>query len=99
MMPMWQRHGLKTLCRAVGRELRKFEDVLTMEVPVEKPCMICVCLDQTCKRRSKSHFRVPTTKIVMEEQLQPLESVVPGHPLWPALVEYSVGMVAATERA
>lgn len=89
MFPDWPRHGLKTMCRVVGRQLRKYEDVLTMEVEESRPCMVCVCLDPLCKRRSKTHYRIPSTKMVKVMKLQPLESVVPGHPLWAELLEYA----------
>jgi hypothetical protein len=89
MYPDWPRHGLKTLCRLVDRQLRKYEDVLTMLVYEERPCKVCVCLDPDCKKRNKSHFRVDSTKLVPVMREQPLESVVPGHTLWPDLVEYA----------
>ncbi len=95
MFPTWMRHGLKTICRVVDRQLHKFEDVCSMMVDVPKPCMVCCCLDDECelwRRRSKKncmHFRIPSTKLVPELKMQPLESIVPGHPLWPGLVEYA----------
>lgn len=81
--------GLKSLCKLVGRELTPYEKVLTMDVDVPFAARRCPCGVDKCSRRSKGHGKADVTVLRRLPRLQPLETVVPGHPLWEGLVSYA----------
>lgn len=94
------RHGLKTVSPLVlGRTLREYEDVLSMDVVEYVDGIGCSCQGVTagqvfelplCTRRGrKGHERVGVRRPVTRRRLQPLESVNPGHVLWDGLLDYA----------
>ncbi len=105
MRPDLPRHGLKTACALVGRGLTTFESTLTAPTPTWVPGTTCACdvpdhvwwtgpqrftpRPDDCPRRGRGHPRVRV--LVLEERpaLRALESVVPGDPLHPGLVDYA----------
>jgi hypothetical protein len=107
--PHFPRHGLKTVSPLViGRTLREYEDVLSMDVVEYVDGIACSCQGVTpgqvfelppCGRRGrKGHERVGVRRPVTRRRLQPLESVVPGHKLWEGLLDYAEeDAVAAVE--
>lgn len=87
-----------------GKPMTDYKTTLTMGVEEFLDGRACGCegavagqvfrVDSTaerCKRRGrvKAHPSVPVLLPRVVERLQPLESVVPGHPLWPGLLEYA----------
>lgn len=98
VFPAEPRHGLKSVCHLLGRTLRKYEDVLTMEVDVPFPARRCPCGNPKCQRKTRGHGRVDTVVYRRLPRLQPIETVRAGHPLWPALLDYAAeDAVAALE--
>jgi hypothetical protein len=98
--PGFPRHGLKTVSPLViGRELRNYEEVLSMDVVEYVDGIACSCQGVTvgqvfelapCSRRGrKGHERVGVRRPVVRRRLQPLESVNPGHALWEGLLDYA----------
>jgi hypothetical protein len=73
----------------LGRDLLEFEAVLAWHEDVEVRLVGCVCGVQKCRRRSAGHGRCEVTETRRRPALAPLESVVPGHPLFTTLVRYA----------
>jgi hypothetical protein len=87
-------HGLKALCRFVGMQLRKYEDVLSVPnwITARRKVRACRCGDDKCKKRGKLHERYDyefEDKVLRGTRVLPLEEVVPGHTKWPELLEYA----------
>ena len=103
--PDLPRHGLKSVCHLVGRSLTKFEDVLRAPQEVWVPGVVCACDvpdhvwwtepqrvrpgPDLCPLKGRGHPRARVLVPGVRDVVQPLESVVPGHALFPGLVAYA----------
>lgn len=84
------RHGLKSLCGKVGRSLTPYETVLAGVVDREFQAKQCECGEFKCMKRKRGHEMKKLTTVVRQVPgVMPLESVVPGHPTWEALLDYA----------
>ena len=99
--PHLPRHGLKTVGPAlVGRTLSKYEDVVTQDVTEYVDGRGCICQGAVegavwdrprcpSQGRNKAHRSIPVLRPIVRRREQPLESIVPGHPLWTGLGAYA----------
>lgn len=84
------RHGLKSLCSKVGRTLTPYKDVLAGMVDKTFMAKQCECGAFKCLKRKAGHETKSLVEVVRSVPgVIPLESVVPGHPTWEALVAYA----------
>ncbi len=84
------RHGLKSLCGKVGRTLTPYTTVLAGLVTKEFMAKQCECGKFKCLKRKPGHETKSLVPVLREVPgTLPLETIVPGHPTWDALVEYA----------